>query len=1356
MAENVKVAVRIRPPHTYASLSGLFYAERQEGGSSRLSLPGPVTVEEANDGSAAVVRVQNKLGNQSKFVFDLLFESSQNGRRSPATEPPSGDVCRFSGLEYNTQAAVFERTAKPLCDSLLEGFNASILAYGQTGSGKTYTIVGPQDGASEKSEERGVLPRALQYLFSKLPPHKHGHHVSASSKTAPAAPSSSIVSWSMEVQFVEIYQEQIYDLLSLSPASAFQMPVSPSAKDAASDACPMPSPGGRGPADNAPAADLYAGGGSGALRVRYDPSRQAAYVAGARRIAVGDEEKAMQVFSQGVKNRRTAETKLNLSSSRSHAVFSIFLHLEKKEEPSPAAAGAAAAAQDGRRKAMRRKVSAQLHIVDLAGSERQKDTQASGDRLREAGKINYSLSVLSHVIRELVEHGSEEPPTPNGARSRPGASHIPYRDSKLTFLLMDALGGSSKAALIATLSPSLAHLGETVSTLHFAAMSKRIKNKATAHEVKIWDKASIEEMLRERKRQAEEVQRLRALLLDAKGVSRPPSQALDALSPSAFLALLEKDGGELEETGAGRGFEAREEKENAPQPTELEQRVAVLEAALVQASELHRRDQVDAQKHVDSLQKRVEYYDDFVRSLQRQRSRDVLSQVSLSVSCPDSEEGSQLFSVGFEEVERLRVELRQRELEAERLRACVLDLQEKERPLVALLILLQKHLKYREGLDRLALLPEEEDELLNGRSGDEDAFYCRQQLLVELLESTVNARSAGRGLRYSPPGSPKGGAGVQASGVLPARWQTDSEEPTTAATCAALEAGSERGERPRPEQAKDAKQEKSGDEAQRETEKGAEDSPESTSVTSEAPPAACPPTRARDAADEASWEATVTHFARAANDLIQHVQTKRKAASATSHAEVFASLAAHQDAGSGDTWPVRAGTSLQERIGRIAEMTAQLRALASVFDLLLDDHGSHGEAPAPLSRPVDAVHSSSLSVHGEEASAGSFSSVPSPADFALEPEASLSSPEPDKGAVGLESQQLRELYEDEKRASEALRQQVRWLQRTCRGLDTSSEKEQVFSSRREGEASDSPTPEESLAGVLQEYKDRVTELEAQVTLLSQKLGEKRVADKAGRLTQSPDQTHARLKPRHSTPDGGDSRVDPLASPSRPSLDLSLPLSSPLPSPSFPFVLPLSAVFDGCVTARGRFAMVVSLVARASEAKSGASASTAVLSLLQEVAGEPVSRGEGAGAALGGEADPGSCMRLSSEDACAVIHELPLAQVKKVSRVLEYGKKKNGYEDAERVGRREAEEKTRGGEQELSVSSYVYRIYFKHPISVWEHAERQGAKTKWVTVAVNEQALQRHGVTSPEACDRLLLSVLKGSTAAPQKGSAPPA
>jgi hypothetical protein len=108
-----------------------------------------------------------------------------------------------------------------------------------------------------------------------------------------------------------------------------------------------------------------------------------------------------------------------------------------------------------------------LNLVDLAGSERQSKTGASGDRLKEATKINLSLSALGNVISALVDGK---------------AKHIPYRDSKLTRLLQDSLGGNTKTLMIAAVSPAADNYDETLSTLRYANRAKNIKNKPKINE----------------------------------------------------------------------------------------------------------------------------------------------------------------------------------------------------------------------------------------------------------------------------------------------------------------------------------------------------------------------------------------------------------------------------------------------------------------------------------------------------------------------------------------------------------------------------------------------------------------------------------------------------------------------------------------------------------------------------------------------------------------------------------------------------------------------------------------------------------------------------------------------------------
>lgn len=166
---------------------------------------------------------------------------------------------------------------------------------------------------------------------------------------------------------------------------------------------------------------------------------------------------AYQVLITGWLNRRVAATSMNRESSRSHAVFTVTI--ESKVKP--------IGEDEGGIQNIR---TSQLNLVDLAGSERQKDTNTGGTRLKEAGSINKSLSVLGNVIMSLVELS-------NGKKR-----HVPYRDSKLTFLLRDSLGGNTKTTMVACVHPDSKCFQESLSTLNFARSAKLIKNKAVVNE----------------------------------------------------------------------------------------------------------------------------------------------------------------------------------------------------------------------------------------------------------------------------------------------------------------------------------------------------------------------------------------------------------------------------------------------------------------------------------------------------------------------------------------------------------------------------------------------------------------------------------------------------------------------------------------------------------------------------------------------------------------------------------------------------------------------------------------------------------------------------------------------------------
>lgn len=159
---------------------------------------------------------------------------------------------------------------------------------------------------------------------------------------------------------------------------------------------------------------------------------------------VGDVNGVFDIMNEGIQNRAVASTNVNEASSRSHAVFILTLTQESNR--------------------IIQKKSAKLCLIDLAGSEKIRKTGASGQTMTEARYINKSLSALGKVINLLSKPSSER-------------QHIPYRDSKLTRLLSDALGGNSKTCLVVTCSPSSYNVEETVSTLRFGSSAKHIKNK---------------------------------------------------------------------------------------------------------------------------------------------------------------------------------------------------------------------------------------------------------------------------------------------------------------------------------------------------------------------------------------------------------------------------------------------------------------------------------------------------------------------------------------------------------------------------------------------------------------------------------------------------------------------------------------------------------------------------------------------------------------------------------------------------------------------------------------------------------------------------------------------------------------
>ncbi|PFX29238.1 kinesin-like protein KIF11 [Stylophora pistillata] len=315
------------------------------------------------------------------------------------------------------QIDVYRSVVVPILDEVLMGYNCTIFAYGQTGTGKTYTMEGErsqEDCSWEEDPSAGIIPRTMHQLLEKLN-------------------SQTDCEFSVRVSFLEIYNEELFDLLSSSLDSQ-------------------------------------------KMRLFEDSTRKGSVVIqGLEELVVHDKDDVYNILERGKAKRQTAATLMNAHSSRSHSVFSVTIHIKENS------VSGEELLKIGK-----------LNLVDLAGSENVGRSGAVDKRLREAGTINQSLLTLGRVITSLVER----------------APHIPYRESKLTRMLQDSLGGRTKTSIIATISPALCNLEETLSTLDYAHRAKNILNRPEVNQ-KLTKKTLIKEY-------TEEIEKLKKDLLAAR------------------------------------------------------------------------------------------------------------------------------------------------------------------------------------------------------------------------------------------------------------------------------------------------------------------------------------------------------------------------------------------------------------------------------------------------------------------------------------------------------------------------------------------------------------------------------------------------------------------------------------------------------------------------------------------------------------------------------------------------------------------------------------------------------------------------------------------------------------------------
>ncbi|XP_012321034.1 kinesin-like protein KIF21A isoform X8 [Aotus nancymaae] len=319
------------------------------------------------------------------------------------------------------QEQIYTQCIEKLIEGCFEGYNATVFAYGQTGAGKTYTM-GTGFDVNIVEEEQGIISRAVKHLFKSIEEKKH---IAIKNGLPPP-------DFKVNAQFLELYNEEVLDLFDTTR-------------------------------------DIDAKNKKSNIRIHED-STGGIYTVGVTTRTVNTESEMMQCLKLGALSRTTASTQMNVQSSRSHAIFTIHV-CQTRVCPQIDADNAtdnkiiSESAQMNEFETL----TAKFHFVDLAGSERLKRTGATGERAKEGISINCGLLALGNVISALGDKSKR-------------ATHVPYRDSKLTRLLQDSLGGNSQTIMIACVSPSDRDFMETLNTLKYANRARNIKNKVMVNQ----------------------------------------------------------------------------------------------------------------------------------------------------------------------------------------------------------------------------------------------------------------------------------------------------------------------------------------------------------------------------------------------------------------------------------------------------------------------------------------------------------------------------------------------------------------------------------------------------------------------------------------------------------------------------------------------------------------------------------------------------------------------------------------------------------------------------------------------------------------------------------------------------------
>eukprot|EP00571_Detonula_confervacea_P003675 CAMPEP_0172317754 /NCGR_PEP_ID=MMETSP1058-20130122/32642_1 /TAXON_ID=83371 /ORGANISM="Detonula confervacea, Strain CCMP 353" /LENGTH=924 /DNA_ID=CAMNT_0013032383 /DNA_START=62 /DNA_END=2836 /DNA_ORIENTATION=+ len=363
---------------------------------------------------------------------------------------------------------LYDESIRGVVSSFVEGFHGSVFAYGQTNSGKTHTMTGSRN-------ESGVVRLAVQDIFDRI------------------TSSNASREYLVRVSYLEIYNEQIYDLLL--------PPQQPSKFKSSLQHHHLPP--------------------STAVRI-FESRTEGVVVRGLREEIVTCPEDVFALLDSGDAKRKVGSTGMNKTSSRSHSVFRLVMESRgsssssassKNGVPPLVSSSNSSVNSDttdsvatGRSSvAIRGPVRiSSLSLVDLAGSESVKATGSTGVRQKEGQYINKSLLTLGHVVHKLSEMSTrEQSASASGSMAPPPPKeHIPYRDSKLTRLLQPSLGGNAQVCIICNISPALGNLEESHNTLKFAMRAKKIQQHARITEV-----ADEKTLLRSYREEIEELKR---------------------------------------------------------------------------------------------------------------------------------------------------------------------------------------------------------------------------------------------------------------------------------------------------------------------------------------------------------------------------------------------------------------------------------------------------------------------------------------------------------------------------------------------------------------------------------------------------------------------------------------------------------------------------------------------------------------------------------------------------------------------------------------------------------------------------------------------------------------------------------